>query len=98
MERLVVDLELLAAVEEDARERPIEVVAPLDPRDLHRAHRIEHAVRPDRQTRGAQHAGEVHHVLCKTPVRCHFPAGSRSSVSITTLTLLAPTLIGVLEP
>ena len=63
-----------------------------------RLRRIEHAVRPDRQTRGAQYTREVHHVLCEAAVRCHFPVDSRSSVSITTLTLLAPTLIGALKP
>src|SRR6266853_1001949 len=98
VEGLVVDLELLAPSEKDAREGPVEVLAPFDACDFQRAHRVEHAVRPDREARGAQHAGEVHDVLREAAVRCHFSTSPRSSVSITTLTLLAPTFTAALRP
>jgi len=72
VERLVVDLELLAPVEKNGSEGPVEVVAPLDPRDLERAHRVEHPVRADRQSRRAQHAREVHDVLGETALLRHY--------------------------
>jgi len=65
MESLVVDLELLAPVEEDAGKRPVEVVEPLDSRDLESTHRVKHAVGSDRKTRGAQHARKMHYVFRK---------------------------------
>src|SRR6266705_2369902 len=69
VEGLVVDLELLAPAEKDAGERPVEVLAPLDPGHLERPHRVEHPVRAYRQARRAQHAGEVHDVLREAAVR-----------------------------
>jgi hypothetical protein len=80
VEGLVEDLELLAPAEEDARQGPVEVVAPLDPRDLERAHRVEHPVRADRQSRRAQHAREVHHVFGEAAL-CHRNADGNSWMS-----------------
>ena len=63
VERLVEELELLAPVEEDGGERPVEVVAPLDARDLERFQRVDDLVGPDREAGTAQDAREVHDVL-----------------------------------
>ena len=63
MKGLVEQLELLAAPEEQAGERPVEVVALAQAGDLQRPQCIDHAVGADRHARGPQHAGEMHHVV-----------------------------------
>jgi hypothetical protein len=98
VEGLVVDLELLASVEEHAGECPVEIIAPLDPGDFERTHRVDHPVRPDRQARGAQHPREMHDVLGEVAV----PGGRDdlhcTSVSMVMSTRPLPTAIGALAP
>ena len=64
-ERLIVEVELVAAAEEYRRERPVEIVAPLDACELEGAECVDHAVGTDGQSGSAQQAREVHDVFRK---------------------------------
>jgi len=77
VEGLVENFELLAFSEEQAGECPVEIVASGDARGFEGAQGVDHAVRPDRDARRAQHAREVHDVVAEV-ARAHwkyFPSG-----------------------
>jgi hypothetical protein len=63
MECLVEYLEVLTPPEKYRRERPVEVLAILDARDLQRSQCVEHAIRPDRDAGFPEYSGEVHDVF-----------------------------------
>jgi hypothetical protein len=59
---LIEELALVAAVDEDGEECPVEIGAAFDPDGTHCLDRGEHFAGPDRQPRGAQGAAEIHDV------------------------------------
>ncbi len=54
VERLIEQLALVAAIDEDGVQRPVEIAAALEPDGAHGLDRGEHLARTDRQARGAQ--------------------------------------------
>ena len=62
---LVEQLALVMAGNQAGMQRPIEIVAPAEPRALHGGQRIEHLARPHGQAGRAQTAAEMHDVAGK---------------------------------
>ena len=63
VKRLIKQFLLLALGQEHRRQRPVEILAPLDTGGLERPQRVDHPVRADGQPGRAQHAGEMHDVF-----------------------------------
>src|SRR5690606_34408637 len=82
-ERLVEDGAMLALRDEDRMQRPIEVIARADARDLDGAYRIDDRRRPDRHAGAAQGAREIDDVLDELacPGRAHSAASTSAFVS-----------------
>ncbi len=83
VEGLVEDLALVALVDEDGVQRPVEILPVGDPDRLHRLDRGEQLAGADRQPGGAQRAREIHQIGKKMPLSARLlrHSASRNSVS-----------------
>ncbi len=75
VEGLIEELALVAAIDEDRMQRPVEIAAAFDPGGAHGFDRGQHLARPDRQPRRAQRAREIHDVFQEPPAAVRWGRG-----------------------